>query len=454
MITTRRAGSARHWLAPLAGAFLAFSVAAPSLGAPSQTTAYIVVLEPNAPAAAIAAAQTRAHGTTPDFVYSHALRGYAARFSARAAEAISRSPSVAFVVPDDPIELYSSCATVAPSATAQCLPEGVDRIDSDVSSTVAGDGTGANAINVAVIDSGIDFHHPDLDVVGGKLCAAGKRQGFDDNAGHGTHVAGIIGARDNGFGVVGIAPGARLWALRAGGDHGASISNVICAVDFVTGTRTDGDPTNDIAVVNMSLGAKGSDDGDCGRTKKDALHLAICASVAAGVTYVVSAGNDGVDLATQRPAAYDEVLTVTAITDYDGQPGGLGSPTCFNFGPDDTPTAFSNFAMPQDAGHTIAAPGACIMSTWPGRQGEAPPELATYVYNSGTSMASPHVAGTVALCIASGPCAGLTPAQVVQKIVADAGAHTGANPDYGFAGDPLHPVSGKYYGYLVWAGGY
>ena len=69
-------------------------------------------------------------------------------------------------------------------------------------------------------------------------------------------------------------------------------------------------------------------------------------------------------------------------------------------------------------------------------------------------MASPHVAGTVALCIASGPCAGLTPPQIVQKIVADAAAYNQANPGYGFLGDPLEPITGKYYGYLIRAGLY
>ena len=79
-----------------------------------------------------------------------------------------------------------------------------------------------------------------------------------------------------------------------------------------------------------------------------------------------------------------------------------------------------------------------------------------YARDSGTSFAAPLVAGTVALCIAAGPCAGLTPAQIVQKIVADAAAaNAGAkNAGYGFAGDPLRPVPGKSYGYLIRAAGY
>jgi subtilisin family serine protease len=171
------------------------------------------------------------------------------------------------------------------------------------------------------------------------------------------------------------------------------------------------------------------------------MHIAICRSVAAGVVYVVGAGNDGGDLATQVPAAYDEVLTVTAMADSDGQPGASGGPDlCYGYA-DDTPAAFSNFATrPADAAHTVAAPGVCVSSAW---------SLGRYAVLSGTSMATPHVTGLVALCVASGPCAGLTPAQIVTKIVGDAASYNVANPGYGFAGDPQHPVAGRYYGNLV-----
>jgi subtilisin family serine protease len=95
----------------------------------------------------------------------------------------------------------------------------------------------------------------------------------------------------------------------------------------------------------------------------------------------------------------------------------------------------------------VSAPGVCIGSTYLN---------VAYAISTGTSFASPLVAGTVALCIASGPCAGLTPPQIVQRITADAASYTTANKnaDYGFAGDPLRPTSGKYYGYLIRAGLY
>jgi subtilisin family serine protease len=412
--------------------------------ASGATRGYIVVLKNTvADPGAVAAVQGRAHGFRARFVYRHALKGYAASIPAAAVAAISSDPRVSFVSPDTPVAAATSC-----SPTEQCLPIWADRIDAEQSSTISGNGSGSVNINVAVVDSGIDLTHPDLNVVGGVNCSNGKS--YADVFGHGTRVAGIIGARDNTFGIVGVAPGARLWSVRVINDQGAgSTSSFLCGIDWVTGTRTDTDPTNDIAVANMSLVGKGRDDGNCGKTpRKDAVHIAICASTAAGVTSVVAAGNDAADFQKTIPAAYDEVLTATAMGDTDGQPGGTGPSSCLVGQADDTPAFFSDFAtLPSDQAHTIAASGVCIASTALGGSG--------YGGGSGTSFATPAVAGTVALCIASGPCAGLTPAQIIQKIVADAAAYNTANPGYGFTGDPLHnPDPNKYYGYLIHAGSY
>jgi subtilisin len=408
---------------------------------------YIVVLRPGADrAAAVKYAQSL--GGSVFKQYRFALNGYAVQLPAAALPLIKTDRRVRFVS-------LNRSATLA----AQTLPTGVDRIDGDLSSTRSGDGQGSVPINVAVVDTGIDIDHPDLNVVGGKNCGADADPSFDDHYGHGTHVAGIIGAKDNGEGVVGVAPGARLWAVRAlGGIGQGSTATALCGVAFVTSTRTDSDATNDIAVGNMSLsffGPKVGDDGNCGLTNHDALHLAICNSVAAGVTWVVAAGNSSSDFQNDIPASYSEVLTVTAMADFNGQPGGGASPTC-RPDTDDAFASFSSFAtLASDQAHTIAAPGVCILSTaaphsliWGGST--AP----LYGVLSGTSMATPHVVGTVALCIFSGGCAGLTPPQIVQKIRSDAAAYNIANPGYGFVGDPLRPVSGKYYGYLIRAGLY
>jgi subtilisin len=403
---------------------------------------YIVVLKPGASRSA-AVQYARSLGGTVVMKYKSVLNGYAVQLPASALPLIKADSRVRFV-----------SANRTATLNAQTLPTGVDRIDGDLSSTRSGDGGGSVPINVAVVDTGIDTDHPDLNVVGGKNCGAGARSSFDDHYGHGTHVAGTIGAKDNGEGVVGVAPGARLWAVRTVSATGqGSTATALCGVDFVTSTRTDSDATNDIAVGNMSIGffgPKRGDDGNCGLTNHDALHLAICNSVAAGVTWVVAAGNAARDFQNDIPASYSEVLTVTAMADFNGQPGGGAEPTC-RPGTDDAFASFSSFAtLASDQAHTIAAPGVCILSTaaphsliWGGAG--AP----LYGVISGTSMATPHVVGTVALCIFSGGCAGLTPAQIIQKMRSDAAAYNNANPGYGFDGDPLRPVAGKYYGYLI-----
>jgi subtilisin family serine protease len=424
-------------------AVLGSSLAALTLSSAAFAGSYIVVLKDSVSSpGAVAASTGEAHGFKARFVYGHALKGYAGSFSAATASAIAAQPDVAYVTPDESFHA-AGC-----TSTEQCLPTWAERIGADQSSARSGDGEGSVNVNVAVVDSGIDARHPDLNVVGGVNCSNGK--GFEDQFGHGTLVAGIIGAKDNGFGVVGVVPGANLWSVRVlNNKNVGSTSSILCGVDWVTATRTDSDPTNDIAVANVSIVGETNrvgDDGNCGYTRKDPVHQAICASVGAGVTFVVAAGNSSADLQHFRPAAYHEVLTATAIADYDGQPGGLSAPGCEEAGADDSFAIFSNFAtLATDQTHTVAAPGVCVASTAIG---------GLYGAGSGTSFASPAIAGTVALCIYRGACAGLTPPQIVKKIVADAQAYNTLNPGYGFAGDPLRPTEGKDYGYLIRGGIY
>lgn len=386
---------------------------------------YIVVFQDHVNARAVAAEHARDHSFTPAHVYEHALKGYAARMSSNAVARIRADNRVLFI--SDDREVW---------ATDE-VPTGVNRIEGNLSSTLSGNGSEAvsEAVNVgvAVIDTG-SGPHSELNIAGGKNCSTGRS--YNDGNGHGTHVAGTIAARNNGSNIVGVAPGAPLYSVRVLNNFGSgSWSSVICGIDWVTANAA----TKGIKVANMSLGGGGSDDGNCGKSNSDALHKAICNSVAAGVTYVVAAGNDNQNLAGFVPAAYNEVLTVTAMADFNGQPGGGADWTCRS-DMDETAADFSNFAGIADAGHTIAAPGVCIKSTWKG---------GGYNTISGTSMASPHVAGAAALCIAVGKC---TPGAVISKLLADAKAQP---PTYGFTGDPFSSSPlGPYYGYLAYVGAY
>ena len=437
-------------LAVLAG-LLTVGSAAPGAAATTTTGNYIVVLTDSAGDAGVVASQHAAkYAAKVGFVYRHALKGYSVAMPAALVSALRADPRVALVAPDEPV-----------SAAGQYVGTSIRRIQADQSSTHSGDGTGSVNVEVAVLDTGIDVTQPDLNVLGGVDCANSMGRSFSDDNGHGTQVAGLIGARDNAIGVVGVAPGARLWAVKVLGKNGmGSTSNILCGLDWVTGTRTDADPTNDISVANMSLAGnpnKSVDDGNCGLIKKNPLHQAICRSVAAGVTYVVAAGNNTADVQYVSPAAYDEVLTVTAMADRDGLPGGAGGTECTGDA-DDTPAFFSNFAtLASDQAHTLSAPGTCLATLYPLAKcatPENPQPTDCFASGTGTSFASPLVAGTVALCIASGQCAGLTVAQIRQKIVNDDAAYNVANPAYGFTGDPLRPIAGKYYGYLVRAAAY
>lgn len=371
---------------------------------------YIVVLRDREDTNRVADEMQRTHGLHVGHTYHHALRGFAATMSAERAEALKRDPRVKAVIPNQvfvlegkPCRLNCDGGSSGASSGPQVVPPGIARIGATTSSVMAGDGKGMVDVDVAIIDSGIDVDHPDLNVVGGYNCLGGPKRQFNDGFGHGTHVAGIIGARDNDFGVVGVAPGARLWAIKVFNDLGyGTADSLLCGVDWVAAHA------GRIDVANMSM----SGIGEAGSCTDGGLHEAICNAVAAGVTIVVAAGNFAAEADNYVPARYEEVITVSAIADYDGKPGGLGtSTTCTT--PDDGWAAFSDYGTAVD----LTAPGVCVYSTY---------KDGGYTLMSGTSMSAPHVAGAAALYRATHPNA--TPAEVKAALL--------ANGTFDWTGDP------------------
>jgi subtilisin len=367
-------------------------------------------------------AHLKAMKITPNRLYSSAASGYEATLNDSQYQRVLASSDVTIVNPVVVVDtIRPSAKPEPPEQFPQIRPNGVSRIGGFSSPTAAIDGVDTRiGVDVAVVDSGVDATHPDLNVVGGVDCVGKNAQGnngaFVDKDGHGTMVAGFVGAVDNAIGVVGVAPGARIWAIQVVDGSSGQITNgsLLCAIDWITTNAAT------IEIANLSLGGPflpHQETDNCGlspsKARGDALHAAICDSVAAGVTYVVAAGNESVDASTTYPASYDEVIAVSAITDLDGLPGGLRPPVgecssavnAFHPIADDTFVFFSNFGADVD----IAAPGVCISSTYPGD---------LYAVGSGTSFATPLTAGAAALYISTHP--GATPAQVRTALIAAA----------------------------------
>ena len=417
--------------------------AIPSAGSEPEKR-YIVVLKDGAvDAGAAAATQQGSYGLSVSTVYRDAVNGYAATMTASAAARLAADPGVDFVTLAREFEKPQD-----PEPSTQVAPLWWLRIGGTASDDTKPKGDAEfDGVNVAVIDSGIDGSHPDLNVRGGVDCATGSPVEVDptDDVGHGTFVAGVIGAKDNNEGVIGVAPGTPLWSVRVVNDAGVITEDMlICAIDRVTATRKDKDPKNDIEVANISIGGPGTETANCGKGT-DPMHYAICRSVKAGVVYAVAAGNSGQDIAGTVPATYDEVLTATAMADFDGKPDGLEAPVCgaedwAGVGQlDDRPAFFSNFASEsEDKAHTVAGPGVCVTSTAPGG----------YSVAHGTSFASPAVAGSLALCISDGECEG-SGKDVMAQFMDITASYNKKHRGFGFEGDPLRPIEGQYYGYLT-----
>jgi subtilisin len=337
-------------------------------------------------------------------VYEHALTGFAVLLTPSEADRVDGmfSPGefgverlvadVQFTVPEVDSANFTPQASAFPGgATALLLPTNLSR-----TSTGLPDDPGQySGVDVAVIDTGIDARHPLLNVVGGIDCTAGPsdRDSFGvDPYGHGTHVAGTIAARFSEQGIVGFAPGARLWDVRVlDASGGGTMGSILCGIEFVA--------MQGIPVANMSLGGS-LPPSDC--DEFDPLHTAVCRATESGVIFVVAAGNGGEDAESQVPASYPEVVTVAALADFNGVPGGGGlapADSCGSYAVDDALAPWSNFGEAVD----LAAPGVCVLSTLPGEVGDTGMYEPQYGHYSGTSMATPAVTGAIARWIAVHP---------------------------------------------------
>jgi subtilisin family serine protease len=376
-------------------------------GTPRVQDRYIVRLK-SAAESPLRSARTMARdlaGVTPTLVYSHVFDGFAAVIPADKLDDVRNDPRVATVIPDSLVY-----------GVDQTIPTGISRVDADENPIADIDGVDERVdVDVAVVDSAGKGTHEDLNIYAWANCTPSHEN--SDDHGHGTFVAGVIGAMDNGVGVVGVAPGARLWNIRVLVDqgNGGSIgltSWILCGLDLVIEYATpQADGLGDIEVANFSLTAHFTDTSVCGPDNVIfTYHQAYCDAVSAGVTVVVGAGNSDLDAAGFVPASYDEVITVSALADSNGV-GGAPGPDTSDGGPDESLATFSNWGADVD----IAAPGVDILSTLPtGSCTYCTP--VGYGTGSGTSAASPHVAGAAALYLANHP--GASPAQVKAAILA------------------------------------
>lgn len=364
----------------IAIAILAFSTLSIALPAYSRAhlSEYVVVLEPTEREVAdVANELARSHNGDVGFVYNVALQGFTIKLPEAALNGIARNPSVAYIEPVQEVHAFGT----------QPIPTGIDRIESDLNPP-----TVPMNVDIAILDTGVYIgqnpdgsarSHLDLNLRYVSDCTGAHLypliptgcQGsgdFQDGHGHGTHVAGIAAALDNDIGTIGVAPGATLWSFKVLENDGTGTTGMVLAgIDAVASQA------HLIEVANMSLGFDGF---------SQAIDDSIANAVNAGVVFVVAAGNSAADASSFSPASGPDVITVSAVADFDGLPYGLSAPTC-RPDIDETLADFSNYGPAVE----IAAPGVCIYST----------DLQDgYSVKSGTSMASPFVAGAVARYIA------------------------------------------------------
>ncbi len=265
-----------------------------------------------------------------------------------AVEKLKSDPAVLRV--DDDVEVFALARkdNETVPAQAQVLPWGIDRIDAELVWPI---NNNADPIKVGIIDTGISKDHPDLKAnIKGGVNTIQPRKSWNDDNGHGSHVAGIVAGLNNTSGVVGAAPLANLYAIKVLNANGSGyLSDVIEGIQWAT--------ANNMQVINMSLGTG---------SNIQSMHDAVIAAKNFGVVVVAAAGNSGGSVL--YPAAYPETIAVSA-TDQN-----------------DELAWFSSYGPEVD----LAAPGVSIYSTY---------KSSNYATLSGTSMAAPHVAGAAALVL-------------------------------------------------------
>lgn len=328
------------------------ALAAPATAGPKIDGQYICVFQPSLVAKgnvkSEAAKSAGQGGGAVTFTYENTIRGFAVNASAKGvANMIAHNPRIAFCEQDQEMKIPVT-AQAAPggmTAQAETIPWGVTRV---------GGGLTGSTRKAWVIDSGVDLDHPDLNVNTALSRSFTREKTADDANGHGTHVAGTIGAKaNNGIGVIGVAPGVQIVGVKVLTRSGSgSNSGVIAGVDYAAANFIAGD------VANMSLGGF-----------SQALNDAVIAAAAKGLKFALAAGNESTSATTKSPASANHANIYTISS----------------FAQGDTWSSFSNYGNPPV---DFAEPGSSIYSTYKG---------GGYATLSGTSMASPHMAGLLLL---------------------------------------------------------